>query len=83
MASSDYALCNNCGRKAFYDAVIDDPHYVATYNPRVAKEWKPVGFAVLCEFCNETHEIVIRQRAALTATDATTKIPDSDAPRKP
>jgi len=63
MASSDYKLCDNCGRKAFYDAVVEDPHYVATYDYRVAREWNPIGIAVLCEHCNLTHKVIIVERA--------------------
>lgn len=66
MAMCDYALCDICGGKAFYDAVITDPRYVATYDSQEAKEWEPVGIAVLCSHCNKTHEAIVRPRAAAT-----------------
>lgn len=64
MASIDYKSCDLCGYKAFYDANISDPRYVATWDPQEAKEWEPIGLAVLCYECNRTHEAVIRPRAA-------------------
>ena len=62
MAFADYHLCHNCGRKAFYDANIRDPHYIATYDPSVKCE--PIGIVVLCGDCNKTHKIVIQPRAS-------------------
>jgi len=62
MAMCDYALCDVCGGKAFYDADLHDPRYVATYDPQEAKEWDPVGIAVLCSDCNKTHEAIVRPR---------------------
>lgn len=63
MAMADYKRCDVCGGKAFYDANITDHRYVATYDPQEAKEYDPVGIAVLCSECNKTHEAVIRPRA--------------------
>lgn len=63
MAIADYRLCDVCGCKAFYDAQISDPGYVATYDP--SEDAEPIGIAVLCWSCNKTHEAVIRPRAAL------------------
>jgi len=60
MAAADYHLCDLCGAKAFYDANIGDPYYVATYAPSADAE--PIGIAVLCWQCNKTHEAVIRPR---------------------
>jgi hypothetical protein len=62
MALVDYKLCDLCGRKAFYDANIEDFRYVATYDPKVAKSFAPIGIAVLCHECNLTHEVVIVPR---------------------
>lgn len=59
MALADYHLCHLCGAKAFYDANISDPRYVATYDET---EGDPIGIAVLCWQCNKTHEVVIRPR---------------------
>lgn len=64
MASCDYKSCDLCGGKAFYDAIVEDPRYVATWCPETAKEWPPIGIAVLCSECNKTHEAVIRPRRA-------------------
>lgn len=60
MAYCDYKLCDLCGGKAFYDTVITDPHYCATWDPNETKP--PIGLAVLCAQCNLTHEAVIRPR---------------------
>ena len=60
MAASDYRLCDICEKTAFYDADIDDPHYLASFSP---KEGEPsVGIAVLCSECNKTHVCVIIPR---------------------
>ena len=63
MASADYQLCDVCDRKAFYDADISDPHYVATYDP--LSNFEPIGIAVLCSECNKTHEVLVQPRDAL------------------
>jgi hypothetical protein len=60
MALCDYNLCDLCGEKAFYDAQINDPTYVATYDPN--EKCEPIGIAVLCPECNKTHEATIRPR---------------------
>lgn len=66
MAMADYHLCASCGGKAFYDADIVDPHYVASYNPEAVKDVyfrdKPVGIAALCWKCNMTHQVIVRKR---------------------
>ena len=68
MAAADYHLCAVCGGKAFYDANIDDPHYVATYAPQAVEgvyfRDKPIGIEVLCWQCNKTHEVIVRKRGA-------------------
>lgn len=69
MASADYKLCDLCGCKAFYDANVEDPRYQATWDPRVAKRWEPIGIAVLCSECNRTHEAIIRARPTTGDTD--------------
>ena len=63
MALIDYALCNVCGGKAFYDANISDPRYCATYDP--TEDFEPIGIAVLCPECNKTHKAIIVPRAEL------------------
>ena len=64
MAMADYKACDLCGGKAFYDANIHDGCYVATYDPSTAEDTPPIGLAVLCAACNETHEAIIRPRDA-------------------
>ena len=63
MAMCDYALCDVCGGKAFYDANISDPRYCATYDP--TEDADPIGIAVLCSECNKTHRTIIGPRAVL------------------
>lgn len=63
MALCDYALCDVCGGKAFYDVNITDSHYRATWDP--TEDAEPIGIAVLCSECNKTHEAIIRSRAEL------------------
>lgn len=63
MASCDYKSCDLCGCKAFYDANVSDPRYVATWDPQEAKRYAPIGIMVLCHECNLTHEVVIVPRA--------------------
>ena len=58
MALADYHLCAVCGGKAFYDADITDPSYVATYDAR--EDVDPIGIKVLCSKCNKTHEVITR-----------------------
>jgi hypothetical protein len=67
MAYMDYHHCAVCKGKAFYDANIDDPRYVATYRDDTG--WEPIGIAVLCSDCNKTHEISIRERERKTNAD--------------
>ncbi|MFN3169254.1 MAG: hypothetical protein ACE37E_01015 [Hyphomicrobiales bacterium] len=61
MALADYKRCDVCGGKAFYDANITDPRYVATWDDS-EDEFEPVGLAVLCSGCNKTHKAVIVDR---------------------
>jgi hypothetical protein len=65
MAYADYCLCARCGGKAFCDADISDPRYLAVYDP--TEDCDPIGIAVLCAECNKTHEAVIRPRTAQPA----------------
>jgi hypothetical protein len=58
MALGDYHLCAVCEGKAFYDANISDPHYVATYDPTETAE--PIGIKALCYNCAKTYEVVVR-----------------------
>jgi hypothetical protein len=64
MALADYCLCHNCYGKAFYDANISDERYTATWDLEAAENTLPIGLAVLCAACNETHECVIIERKA-------------------
>ena len=61
MAMCDYALCDVCGGKAFYDANISDSRYCATWDP--TEDAEPIGIAVLCSECNKTHKALIVPRA--------------------
>lgn len=67
MAMADYALCDVCHGKAFYDANITDSRYCATYDP--TEDAEPIGIAVLCSECNKTHELIIRPLAELTSSE--------------
>ena len=69
MASADYHTCDHCGeRKTFYDADMEvewvDGHW--RYNWAKGGEGYPAfpGYRVfaLCNECEQTHEIVIRQK---------------------
>jgi hypothetical protein len=62
MAAADYRLCDVCQCKTFYDANLNyDFHEYPKHGLRLG-DW-----AVLCEKCNETHEVVIRPRAPVSA----------------
>lgn len=61
MALCDYALCDKCEGKAFYDANIHDSRYCATWDP--TEDAEPIGIAVLCSECNKTHKAIIVPRA--------------------
>ena len=60
MALSDYHLCAVCGGKAFYDANIEDPRYVATYDP--SEKYPPIDIKALCPSCAETFEVIVRDK---------------------
>lgn len=62
MAYADYHHCAVCDDKAFYDANITDPRYVATYDADERKEWEPIAIKVLCFQCAKTHEVIVRKR---------------------
>ena len=66
MAYADYHLCHLCGAKAFYDAEVNDPRYLAVFDH---SEGDPIGIAVLCCECNKTHEVVIRPREKENTND--------------
>lgn len=59
MAMADYKLCDRCGNKAFYDANVHDPHYVAMYEPDENVE--PCAVAALCSECAKTHHLEIEE----------------------
>ena len=63
MAAADYRLCDVCGVKTCYDAVLnyDDGH------EGEGGEWLPQGvgdWAVICEECSKTHVCVVHPRLA-------------------
>ena len=60
MAMADYALCDWCGGKAFYDADIGDPRYLAIWD--TSQDEDPVGIAVLCSDCNKKYKAIIVPR---------------------
>lgn len=68
MAYIDYRLCDNCGKKAFYDA---DLNYQFEQGERTLKcgevkehhHLENCGdWAVLCKECAKTHKTVIVER---------------------
>lgn len=54
MAFADYALCNCCGCKAFYDACFTDDRYLEAYQAGRMK--------VICEECAETYTVEVLKR---------------------
>ena len=65
MAMADYCLCDKCGGKAFYDANINDPRYVATYDPQEAKDTDPIDITVLCSECAKSDTTTVLTPAEL------------------
>ena len=63
MAIADYHLCAVCEGKAFYDANISDPHYVATWDP--SEDAEPIGIKVLCYECAKTYEVFVQEKSEL------------------
>ena len=60
MAAADYRLCDVCGGKAFYDADLyypDEPNDAGEFLPGFVGAW-----AVLCDECAKTHEVVVRPK---------------------
>lgn len=57
MALCDYARCDVCDGKAFYDANITDSRYCAAYDP--TEDAEPIGIAVLCSECNKKYKAII------------------------
>jgi hypothetical protein len=53
MAGADYARCDVCGAKAFYDANITDDRY---HDP-IAEGG--VDIAVICNECTKTHKVTV------------------------
>jgi len=63
MAAADYKLCDNCGRKTFYDAALEYPDPTPPtyqYIPDGVGDW-----AVICEPCAKTYICVVMERSAL------------------
>ena len=59
MASSDYYLCDVCGRKTFYDAGL---HYGHDTDPSNEYKQLPTGVGqmrVLCNECATTKKVVV------------------------
>lgn len=54
MALSDYALCNVCGKKVFYDACFTDERYLKAY--------RSDRMALICEDCTKDYEVKIQRR---------------------
>ncbi len=54
MAMADYAHCDVCGSKAFYDADITDDRY---HDP-ISEGGVDIG--VICNDCTKTHRVVIQ-----------------------
>ena len=67
MAMCDYALCDKCEGKAFYDANIHDPRYCATYDP--TEDADPIGIAVLCSECNKKYKAIIAPRTEMAEAE--------------
>lgn len=59
MAGADYHHCALCGRKAFYDADINDPRYLGE------KDFDPITVKALCSECTKTHDLVVRPTLSL------------------
>lgn len=66
MAYADYAHCSNCDAKAFYDADIGDPHYLAMHGEG---DYEPLDMAVLCWKCAQTHKCVVVPKDASRVGD--------------
>lgn len=73
MAAADYHLCDQCGAKTFYDAVVEG------YYDAESDEWlygcegvRGYRAYALCEKCEATHEIVIVSRDSDTRRMAET-----------
>jgi len=62
MAASDYYLCDLCGSKAFYDAVLAYDNN--NENPDTRHPWPDyVGYMMaLCSKCAKTHKVEIVRR---------------------
>lgn len=56
MAMADYAQCDVCGAKAFYDANITDDRY---HDPI---EQGGVDIVVICNACTKTHRAVVESK---------------------
>ena len=66
MALSDYYLCDNCGKKCFYDANLNwEP---CAFNDPEAVEGMGLkldycgAIVALCHTCTKTHEIVLVEK---------------------
>lgn len=57
MAKADYALCEVCGKKAWYDADISDPRYPFGYES-YADPSETGNAAALCVEHSRTHQLI-------------------------
>ena len=63
MAAADYYLCDVCLDKAFYDADIQDPRYIASWNARYGvrsgEDVDPIAIKALCSECKKKYDIIV------------------------
>jgi hypothetical protein len=57
MALADYRLCDVCEVKTFYDVNLDQTFRDGEWKPERVGAW-----AVICEECAKTHEVVVRPK---------------------
>lgn len=72
MAKSDYRCCDVCDSKVFYDARLNYEPLKEEVNGR----WYSLDYlgdwAVICEECAKTHEVVVRPRAPMETNGSET-----------
>ena len=68
MALLDYHQCAVCSGKAFYDANIDCPRYVSSWDT-TEREFGYTQVKAICSKCTATHELRVTQKAAETDAD--------------
>ena len=62
MAYVDYHHCVVCDGKAFYDANIEDPHYVSSWDKN-AREFGYTEVRAICRNCTDKYQLVLRERS--------------------